>query len=220
MIPGLSSVEHQTKAKLGVVRIGGGAHQSAPQDGDRSGALDPNRSPDSARVPGWSQRAGLERSGERALRTSVALRWAGHLDGEHVLLGPGQVVGDLEAVRNEVPRGVAEVVPVEPNLAPGHDPVEAKPGPPRWSRCLDGEPTSVEQGPIGLVEVPGLCPVTWHLDRRPGAVVEVGVGTRAVELGVERRRTPRAGEIHERTLVHSSEDLAGTKPLNPYRVME
>ena len=102
---------------MGACVVDVAAQHAAPIDAHGPGRVDPHRPPQPARVPRRIDRSpSLEHAGDGALRLAIALRRAGDLDRQHVLAGEARQAGDVEAVREEVALGVAEVGAVEPHV--------------------------------------------------------------------------------------------------------
>ena len=83
--------------------------------------------------PGFQSWSSRSQCWNTPVRLRLAVRsvgpGAGDLEGERVLAGRGQGLGDLEGVGEEVALGVAEVGAVEPDVAGVEDAVEHEPGP-------------------------------------------------------------------------------------------
>src|SRR5205807_270923 len=121
------------------------AEDAHPADPHRSGLVEPHWTPDAARVPGRiDQVRVLEHAGEAALGRQVGGLGAGDLDGEEVFGPLPQLISDLEAVREEVAFGVADVRAVEPDVALVEDAVEGKPAPPPCRRSSRFEAPAVQ----------------------------------------------------------------------------
>ena len=177
----LGRVQPDSELENRLVGYGREAQEAGRPDGNRSSGVDGHWSPDASRGAGGRQWAALEGSGHAPLRP--ARRSTRHRDGQGVLDLIGQQLGHVEPVRGEVDPEVAEVMTIEPDLGFGEHTVEAEPlalGPARW---VVGEPSAIQDRAFAVGKRGVLAPMPGHGDRGPVAVVQVGIGTVALELG-------------------------------------
>ena len=106
----------------------------------------------------------LEHAGDVALAAVTALRRAGHLDREHVLVAEPRQRRDVERVGEEVALGVAEVGAVEPDVGLVEDAVERHPAARRQSGSGAVEAMAMEQRTVAVGELGMVPPVPG--DRR------------------------------------------------------
>ena len=122
------AVEPGVQAQVGAGVVGVAAQHAQPLELHRSGVVDEHRPPETARVPVPGDGLGvLEQPGDVAPAARAALRVAGHLDGQDVVVAEAGQRGDVEAVREEVALRVAEVGAVEPHVGLVEDAVERHP---------------------------------------------------------------------------------------------
>ena len=174
--------------------------QHAPvADRDRAGLDDAHRPPDTARVPpGGEVIAVLERAGERTLLARVAHRRAPDLDREQVIGPLTELIGDLEAVGEEVAVGVADVGAVEPHIALGEHAVELDPRASIGGGSRPREPGPVQDRAVGGRELGCAAPMTGHVGERPRRVIVVVEVEHATQILVGEVRPPRARQLHHR----------------------
>ena len=101
-----------------------------------------------------------------------------------------QCVGDDERPESEEDLDVADESAVEPPIGLRHDAVEGEPGALAVGERWGLERRAIEQRAVELGVFHRGAPVTRYLDQLPVSVVQVGVGTGAMELARQRRRSP------------------------------
>ena len=175
------------------------ARHTVLTDAYGSGGGDSYRPPDPSRVErGVDGIPVLEHAGDVPLATVAVLRSAIHFYGQQVFGTIRHRLGDVEAVTEEVPLGVAEVRPVEPHVGLVEDPVEIEPSPgPRRRRGIGHvvEPCSVQQRVLVVGECRAALPVAGNHEVLPGLVVEALVLIGPTKLVVAGRRPPGTTQL-------------------------
>ena len=188
---GLGGIEHRSERDDGSDVGGLAAQGEEAGDAHGPGLVHRHRAPDPTGVPVGVQAVPvLKHPGEVALGRPVALSGACHLDGEQMLVAPGQGVGE------EVALGVAYVGPVQPDVTEVEEPVQREPRPTSRGRGRSLEAAPVQEGAVGGGEGGRGPPMAGHGDLVPPAVVEVGPGEPPAEGLVGDGGTPRPRQIH------------------------
>ena len=171
---GVGRVEAGVQAQVGAGLVGIPAQHAEPVDAHRTGVVDADGAPQAAGVPVPVDRLGvLEQPGDVVPAGRAPLGSAGQLDGEEVLVGQTAERGDVEAVREEVPLGVAEVGAVEPHVGLVEEAVERDPAPLPGPGERGVEASAVHERTIARRERRLRSPMPGHGDVVPVRVVEV-----------------------------------------------
>ena len=188
-------VEDEAYCQLRSVRFRRRAEQSGVTNGHGAGGVDGDRLPDATGVTCRGEMPGLKRSGERGFWLITGLIRAGHLNRQKVVFVFGEQVGDIKPVGGKVGARVADVAPVEPDLASAEDTIKAEPEPFIINRLPVAEPPTVEEWTVVIVKIVCLTPVTRDLDLGPAGIVEVGVGSYPFQAEVHGVGPPTAVQI-------------------------
>ena len=122
------AVESRRQQHVGARLVGVAAQHAEAVDAHGPGVVHVHRAPDAARVPRAVDAVPvLEHAGDRAPTAMAALRRAGDLDRDHVLVADARERGDVERVRHEVALGIADVRAVEPDVGLVEDAAERQP---------------------------------------------------------------------------------------------
>ena len=192
------AVEPGVEPEVGARVVDVAAQAPAAVDAHRAGRLDAHRPPETTRIPRRVHRVPvLEHAGDDPLRLPVPLRRAGHLDGQHVLGRQARQIGDVEAVREEVPLRIAEVGTVQPHVGLVEHTVQRDEMTlaPRWG--LEIESLAVDQRVVVVGERFEVAPVARDLDLRPVVVEVVETDGAAPALVVGDIGTPESRQIHD-----------------------
>jgi hypothetical protein len=189
----LGGVERRAQRDHGALVAGFRAERDQPGDAHRPGVTDRHRAPDAARVPIRVETVPvLEDTGEVALRGPIRRAGAAHLDGEQVLAAGAEQGGHLEGVGKEIALGVADVGPVQPDVAQVEEAVEHEPAAPTGGRRGHVEGAAVEERTVLLGEVGGGPPMARDVEHGPAVVVQLGSRELPSQALVGRLGAPRA----------------------------